>query len=163
MSKKILFLRLLFTILLLGTFCIIYSFSEQNGEISTDTSTTFLYKLVDLCNGSNVTNEKVINNFDPLFRKIAHFLIYTTVGIWAMGLMSTFFDKMDENKQELTRIFISTFIGFLYSISDEIHQLYSNGRSGSIMDIIIDTLGVATGVIFVLIIIKIYRIKRTNQ
>ena len=163
MNKKILFLRILFTALLLGTFWIIFSFSQQNGEVSTDTSTTFLYKIVDFLNGSKAVNEEVINKFDPLFRKIAHFSIYTTVGFWAMGLMCTFFDKMDENKKEIVRITISTSIGFLYSISDEIHQLYSNGRSGSILDVIIDTLGVANGVLIVLIIIKVYLINKTDK
>ena len=49
-------------------------------------------------------------------------------------------------------------MGALYAITDEIHQLFVPGRSGMIKDVFIDSLGIITGVIICLIIIKIINI-----
>ena len=40
-------------------------------------------------------------------------------------------------------------------MADEIHQLFISGRSGEIRDVCIDSLGVITGIIILLIIFKI--------
>ena len=43
----------------------------------------------------------------------------------------------------------------LYAATDEIHQLFVPGRSGEIRDVCLDSLGVITGIIILLIIFKI--------
>ena len=54
-------------------------------------------------------------------------------------------------------ILISTSIGVLYAISDELHQLMIAGRSGNIKDVIIDSLGILTGIMFFLLVSEIYK------
>ena len=39
------------------------------------------------------------------------------------------------------------FLVFLYACSDEIHQLFIPGRSGEILDVLIDTLGGITSIV----------------
>ena len=46
---------------------------------------------------------------------------------------------------------------------DEIHQLMVPGRSGALKDVYIDSLGIATGVIGMMIIIKIISKTKKNK
>ena len=49
----------------------------------------------------------------------------------------------------------SACIGIIYAITDEIHQLFIVGRSGSIIDVLIDSIGIFTGISIFLFINKI--------
>ncbi len=54
-------------------------------------------------------------------------------------------------------------VGVLYAASDEFHQSFVPGRGPSIVDIGIDSLGVLTGILAVLIIISIYRALKSDK
>ena len=43
------------------------------------------------------------------------------------------------------KLFISIFLGVWYAISDEVHQLLVPARNGNLIDVWIDSLGIATG------------------
>lgn len=47
---------------------------------------------------------------------------------------------------------ISTGVGVMYAISDEIHQLMVDGRSGNVRDVIIDSIGILIGIMVFLLI-----------
>ena len=181
MKKNIIFLRIIFTILLISTYTAIFVYSSQNGEKSSDKSKGIMYSLICILQGTeNVTHDEV-DTLEPLLRKMAHFGIYTMSGIWSMCLMCTFYRDEEKSKEEcinafddklitkikagsktieFKRIFISTIIGFLYACSDEIHQLFSAGRSCKAIDVSIDTMGVLNGALLVLLICKLYEIIR---
>lgn len=57
------------------------------------------------------------------------------------------FDKTDEQK-----MLYSIIIGIIYATTDEIHQYFIPGRSMSILDVFIDTLGLCTGIVIFLIL-----------
>ena len=42
----------------------------------------------------------------------------------------------------------------MYSITDEIHQTFVFGRSGEIRDVLIDSVGIFTGILLVILILK---------
>lgn len=89
-----------------------------------------------------------------LVRKSAHISAYFVLGILAYSLM------LEYHLSKKRTIQISILIAFLYSISDEFHQLFVTGRSGEMRDILIDTLGSALGVAVILLIVKItHRLK----
>lgn len=179
MNKKIFCLRVLFTALLLCTYIVIFIYSSENGEKSSNKSKGTMYNIICIVHGKeNVTNQEV-ESLEPILRKLAHFGIYTMSGIWSMCLMCTFFGKeenhveenssenvkikniitkikMESKTKEFRRVVISALTGFIYACSDEIHQLFSPGRSGKIIDIVIDTMGVLNGVLLVLLICKLY-------
>lgn len=169
MNKKIIPWRITFTILLLSTYALIFIFSCENGEKSSKNSKGMMYVIIDAINGNNDVGEKEIEIFEPILRKLAHFGIYTVSGIWGMCLMNTFFRKtkssiiLENEKKRLTylRLLISTVIGFSYACSDEIHQLFSAGRSGKVIDVAIDTMGVINGSLLVLLVIAI--LKKQNS
>lgn len=157
--KKIIILRVIFLTLLIATLIIIFGFSAQNGETSGNISRKIAQIIVDIFkpNVDNITT--TINQTERIIRKLAHFGIYTSVGIWTMSLMTTFKIK-EKNKLILTSI-----TGFIYACTDEFHQSFINGRMASFTDVIIDTLGVIFGILIVMVIIKINKIlqKRYNN
>ena len=148
-------LRIVLLIGLLCTFVIIFKFSAQNGQDSGSLSRKVIEKAINIFpytkNLSNETKLKMIEHAQPIVRKLAHFSIYTLVGICIMGFISTF------NIILLKRFLISLFVGLIYAISDEYHQSFVPGRGPSIRDVCIDTAGVFFGIIIVLIIISVFK------
>ena len=67
--------------------------------------------------------------------------------------------KIKKNKE----IIVSLIIGNIYSITDEVHQYFIDGRSASVLDIGIDTLGVITGIFICLLAIKIFDFYRSSN
>ena len=159
-KKKIIVLRIVFIMLLVITFMIIFIFSSQNGEELATVSKGLLYDLIKLLFRDGELKESKIIIYEAILRKVAHFSIYTSVGIWSMASLETFFIEENNNKR---RFIISLIIGFLYACSDEIHQSFLTGRMGSFIDVILDTIGVANGIVLVMIIIKCYEIKKISN
>ena len=151
---KINILRIILILLLLSTFFIIFGFSSQDGENSGGLSRNITNKILQLSNKykdmGQEEKEKIADRTERIIRKIAHFSIYTLVGLLLMGLLSTY--KIKEN----WRIILSVLLGMIYAVSDEIHQSFIPGRTPQITDIYIDTLGVVLGVLLILLGIKIY-------
>lgn len=147
-NKKI-YLRILFLILLVSNFIIIFIFSSQNGEESSYLSQGFTYDILKLFINNEKQIETIIENIEPLIRKLAHFSIYASAGIWAIGLLKTFTIK-DEKK-----IMIGTLIGCSYAILDEFHQSFVSERTSSPIDILIDTFGFIFGILLTMLFLKI--------
>lgn len=59
--------------------------------------------------------------------------------------------------KKINRAVISLIIGFLYAITDELHQFFVPGRGPLFSDILIDSLGVLIGIIVAILLIKIYK------
>ena len=151
---KINILRIILIILLLCTFFVIFGFSSQDGEASGGLSRNITNKILQISNKYNALGqeekEQIANKTEKIIRKVAHFSIYTVVGLLLMGLLSTY--KIKEN----WRMILSILLGMIYAVSDEIHQSFIPGRTPQITDIYIDTLGVVLGVLLILLFIKIY-------
>jgi hypothetical protein len=47
-------------------------------------------------------------------------------------------------------------VGTLYAASDELHQMFSDGRSPQVRDVCIDSAGVLTGVLVTLLFLYFY-------
>ena len=79
--------------------------------------------------------QKIIEDKTFIVRKTAHFTEYFILGLILILYLQT--------KEKLTTKYIILAIIFcvLYATSDEIHQLFVDGRSCKIMDILIDTCG----------------------
>ena len=162
MKKNI--LRIILILLLLGTFYIIFGFSSQDGEKSGSLSRRITEKIVPLIpqiqKENEIEKENIMNTMESIIRKMAHFSIYTAVGLLLMALVSTY------NIKEKNRLIISLTTGIIYSTSDEIHQSFVPGRSPMITDIVIDTMGVILGILLIILgkkIIKKYRKNKQNM
>ncbi len=134
----------------------IFSFSNQQGESSSSTSKKVSKIIVNIIDIKHEYNEEkkqqIISNIEPYIRKLAHFSLYAIGGVLLMNVVRLFLLK--ENMQILT----SSSIGILYAAIDEIHQLVIPGRSGKITDVLIDSLGILTGIMVFMLCDKVVKI-----
>lgn len=139
--------------LLAITFIVIFKFSNEDSIKSGNTSkkiTNQITKNIDSIQKlDKVEKTKELDRIESIIRKIAHFSLYTLVGILLMAICSTY------NLNEIIRIIISLLSGIVYAISDEIHQMFIAGRTAKPTDVFIDTLGVILGIVITMLILKI--------
>lgn len=149
--------RIILLILLIGTFYVIFNFSNQEGKesggLSRKVTTIIVEKILFI---SDDNKEEQVKIMEPIIRKLAHFSIYTITGILLMSLVSTY------EIEKMKKIYISMFIGMLYAISDEIHQVFVPERTAKLIDIIIDTMGIALGISIVMIAVNFFN-KRNKE
>ena len=138
---------------LIAIFVTIFGFSNQNSETSSGLSQKVANFVVEFIpsieNMPEPEKENVIDRIESIIRKIAHYSIYTLVGILLMSLMSTYKIK------ELDRIAVSLIVGVIYAVTDEIHQAFVPGRGPLVTDVILDSIGVLTGIFIVMLVYKI--------
>lgn len=147
--------RLITLILLILTFIQIFNFSAQDGTESSGVSKKVALKIINVLhttrNLSEEEKDALAEKSQKVVRKCAHLSIYTLVGILIMSFISTYKIKTKY------RILVSLLVGFLYAASDEIHQTFIPGRTGSPIDVGIDTCGTFLGILIVIIIMLIYK------
>ena len=141
--KKINILRIILVILILCWMYMVFSFSAADGETSSGLS----LKVAEIFSN----DEEVIEIIVPIIRKLAHLSEYALGGFLIFGLFSTY--NIDLKKQ----IIFSGLFGIIYAITDEIHQLFVDGRSSRIADVCIDTIGVLLGIFILLFIEEIVK------
>ena len=113
---------------------LIFFFSSQNGNASSELSNGFLKTI------EKITHIPLTNNFfSLLIRKTAHFLEYLILGILSCNLV-----KQYQILKKKEYVFIFLFC-LLYASSDEFHQMFVGGRTPQVFDILIDSLGSLTG------------------
>ena len=128
-------------ILVITWMALIFGFSSQKADDSSKVSVGLIVKTVSVIKGEKLSNKEKISvskKYSKVVRKLAHFTIYLILGILVINLIVDFNIK--------NMILISLIICFLYSASDEFHQLFISGRSGEIRDVIIDTIGSFVGI-----------------
>lgn len=137
-------------LLILIWMIVIFMFSNEKGAKSTSTSRKVTEAIVQTVSSKSIEeNEPIIVSLDKVIRKLAHYTIYTIGGIVIFNYAKT----TEKTKKE--KILYSIAFGACYAITDEIHQFFVSGRSARIFDVGIDTLGVITGILIYLAIIKI--------
>lgn len=140
----------------------IFLFSNQQGNASSVTSNKVTKEIIEIIPSTKHLEEnqkkEIVKKVNPIMRKIAHYTIYLIGGILIMFFISTIVQS------EKRGVLYSVLIGFIYAITDEIHQMFMDGRTAKITDVLIDTLGVITGVvIYITIKTIIYRIKSKDN
>lgn len=130
--------RLIYGILIIMWMVLVFAFSSQNGEKSQKTSGYLTDKVVQMIIKvkPNMNIKELRENISFIVRKIAHFSIYFIGSILIFNFLSTFSLKLKEV------ILLTTILGVLYAVSDEIHQLFISERAGQIRDVLIDSAGV---------------------
>lgn len=83
---------------------------------------------------------------DHPVRKTAHATEYAILGMLLFGA------AYQTREQRRRTAVLSWGIGTFYAATDEIHQIFVPGRSGQITDVMIDSSGVAVGVLILLLL-----------
>lgn len=138
MNKKI----IVYLVLAIISMLIIFTFSSKNSGSSNSTSKKLIdggVTIYESITNNKVNHKKIVNKLNYPVRKLAHFTLYLILGFFVYEFLL------------LTSIphkeIIAILICFIYSVTDEIHQVFVSGRTGQILDIIIDTMGAITMVL----------------
>lgn len=121
---------------------VIFSFSSADANKSTGTSDKVITTMIEIkdkiTNNETPNNEKeiIVKNSSFYIRKIAHITEYLILGFLIFNLLKQY---------SVTNIYYAIGLSILYSCTDEFHQLFINGRSGSIRDVLIDSIGILIG------------------
>lgn len=136
----------------------IFAFSARNGSISTQDSNhigMLVGKILiqDFEDWDVQEQLTFVEKIDHSVRKTAHAAEYAVLGMLLVGAL---YQREEKNRRIA---FLSWGIGTVYAATDEIHQLFVPGRSGQLSDVLLDSSGVAIGVVVVLGILYFYRKK----
>ena len=116
----------------------IFMFSSDNNVESTKKSDGLIIRTTEFVLNRKLTNkekELYTSKYIVIVRKTAHFTLYFLLGLFYCSFLKEF-DLTNKKLLLYTVLFV-----FIYACSDEIHQLFISGRSGEVLDVLIDTLG----------------------
>lgn len=137
--------RIIYTTLLLIWMLIIFLFSNQNADNSQSTSdrvANFIIDVVEVITNKEISDDdrnSFVEDSRFIIRKTAHFTIYFVLGILICLTLTSY--------QINNRIVFSIIFCLLYVCSDEIHQMFSDGRTFKLLDILIDSVGASIGIL----------------
>lgn len=137
--------KIIFTIISTLFVLFIFSNSLQNGVSSSSASSGVLNWIQNFNLGINIT--------EHFIRKTGHFCEFFAFGILMTSTIYVYTNDIIEN------IFAALFFGLLVPVCDETIQMFSNGRSALVSDILLDFSGVVTGLIAVSLFIFIKKKK----
>ena len=101
--------------------------------------------------------QKLMGHLSFLIRKAAHLTEFAVLGVFLALFFTTF------EMRFIKRFLLSLGIGVLYAAGDEIHQLFVEGRDGSVFDVLIDSAGVLTGCLLILGILAMALLDRRKK
>lgn len=142
-KQKNLALIIISTALFLFCMYMIFMFSYQSAGTSSKLSGSLYAKFISL------THIPISHN---TFRKLAHFSEFCAFGFCTTNLIY-------QIKKEQHPFFAFLFC-FLYSVSDEIHQIFVPGRACRAFDVFVDSMGIVIGlIVFEVLILLIYNLQ----
>lgn len=135
---------------------IIFVFSNTN-SIESNNESKGIIKIVavKILKVEDNKVDKIVEKYNKPLRKITHFTIYL---ILALLIYSATNLTNIKYKKILTII-----ICFIYALTDEYHQTFISGRTGLFSDVIIDTLGSLTYILYITLKDKIKKKARIQN
>lgn len=172
-KKSFLIFRIVLILLWVAMMALIVWFSDQPDYVSQEQSLSVGKFLCSLLVGDyeKMTPDRQLEYakmLDHFVRKSAHFCEYAVLGALTFNAVMLLFERIltrirGKLKTILPKI-ATVFWCFLFAASDEIHQYYVPGRFSSFKDVLLDTAGAATGMLFILLMIfLITRSKRPSR
>ena len=127
----------------------IFGFSSQNAEQSSGLSSRAATAIIHLAGNSHIVNvnagneAQFIENLQYPIRKCAHMTEYM---IFTLSVVLALYVWNIKNKW----LYIIAFaVSVIFASTDEFHQLFVPGRSGMVIDVLIDSIGAAIGLFIV--------------
>ena len=155
-KKKLYLILTIFSLIMVVVMAIIiFRFSAENSEKSSQTSNNITNTVIEITQPDYQTLpvEKQQERFSitsNIVRKMAHFTEFFLLGLFAI-LSFKFFELYKDRKIKLSYLYAFIF-SMLYAISDEIHQGFSEGRGPAIKDVLIDSSGALLAIMIVCLI-----------
>ncbi len=120
--------------------------STESNSLSKGVLKTVFGEVIYVFNMEVDTDELVVKLNTPI-RKVAHFTEYMVLGI-LMFFTLRFYGVKSQ--------YIAAILCVLYASSDEFHQLFVDGRTGRVLDVIIDSCGSSSGILLCSIVHKLF-------
>ena len=132
-------------VLLIVWMILIFVLSHQSSDISGGASGSLIYDtLLFICDIFNI-NTANLNEFVEIIhepvREIMHAIEYLILGILVINALY-------QSGIRKNIIIVSIVFCFIYSLSDEIHQIFIDGRTFQLFDLFMDAIGYLIGVFF---------------
>ena len=153
--KKLIKIGILLLIAIIWMVCI-FKLSGMNAKNSNGKSTgiigLFIEDTLDLTNEYGITNshpndakiERASQLINAPLRKVIHASVYFVLAFFAMVILNIIFEHDD---YYLT-IIIALVVCVGFAATDEYHQTFVSGRTGQLLDVIIDSIGAIIGIAF---------------
>ena len=125
---------------------LIFQFSGQQGEVSGGVSLELTEGFARILHSTVMGDrsvEELTEILHPLIRKAAHMTEYAILFV----LLFLSFRQLLSSPASMA---VSILTAFVYACTDEIHQVFVNGRSGNFQDVCVDMTGVLAAVMIVL-------------
>lgn len=134
---------------------VIFNFSSQEGKVSQSQSlyiTNYIYK----------NHDEVVKDIDNgiihyFIRKSAHIILYFILCIF---IINALYYGGFKGKGLFIR---ASIISFFYACMDETYQRFTKGRSGRLVDVFIDGIGIILAIAIVFVIGRAYNIKKNRE
>lgn len=151
--------RIILWLITIGVMLMMFGFSAQDltqsGGLSAKISTPLTDWIARLQGGLDARNYQLLfKQVDLYVRKTAHFSEYALLGMLLTLLLDAY---------RLRWRWVSWLICTAYAATDEIHQLFSEGRTGRWQDVMIDSAGALTGLMIVLLALHLWQKKKQHQ
>jgi len=155
-NMKIAYLRFILWAAVILWMVLIFSLSAQPASESSSLSGQTIRKVAEFTipNFNNISHKQqtsIIADLQHIARKTAHTLIYLVLGVLCLSALFQYTLKIK------IRLTCAIAICAGYAITDELHQLFVEGRSAQVSDVIIDSCGAMIGIILVMLMVIIYR------
>ncbi len=149
---------LLWTVVI-GIAAAIFMFSHQTIEVSMQTSDSLTHTVLEKVSPSyrsmsEQQQRSVLDTVKVLVRKTAHYTEFLLLGASVYLLCREY----ALHRCKLT----AACCGIGYAFSDELHQLFVSGRSSTLLDVMIDSAGVLSGVLAAALLISLYLRRRKS-
>lgn len=118
---------------------VIFFLSHQPASASSELSsgiTAFVMTVIEKLISPSMIDPGTFHFF---IRKSAHFFAYFTLGLLVIHALRS-------HIHGYSGLLLALGICIVYATSDEVHQLFIPGRSGEVMDVLIDSAGAAVGI-----------------
>lgn len=148
------YFRITVLLALIGWMILIFCLSAETAEVSSKTSggiVSFIVKILipSFDTMSAVKQDEILHCFQFVIRKTAHFTIFAILGALSYLNIATY-----KNILLKFRVAIASLFCLVYAISDELHQLGVDGRSGEIRDVLIDFCGALLGIFILNFVVR---------
>jgi VanZ family protein len=140
--------RILTTALTIFVMAMIFNLSTQTAERS-DATSGFISNAVISVMYQNYPSEtperrqEIYDSVQHVVRKCAHFSEYTLLGFLIRLCLESWFGHRIRKRNGL--MLPSFAVGTVYALTDELHQVLIEGRSGQWTDVLLDSCGVLFG------------------
>lgn len=131
---------------------IIFWFSAMDGKESNSKSKKTIDNVItEIANVIHINNSEKINltTLNVYLRKCMHGSVYFILSIFVFNSLRVFGVKRKKS------LILTIIILFLYACTDELHQVFVDGRNGKVLDIFIDMIGASIGLVICCIFIYI--------